>query len=610
MLALVALLVAAPPSQARKPKVKLTRFADCGQLVRYAQRHRDRYDPGGPPPGITPVPMGVPGPSGAEGGPVAAPAPSGDAGGDDFSQTNVQEAGVYEPDIVKTDGKTVYAVTSTGVLHTVDVRGAPSLLGTLALSAPGDHGYGYQMLRDRLTQRLLVSWSNGDGTSTLALVDVSDTAAPALVRTLTVDGDVLSARRTERTVRVVLSIQPRMYAEPAQADASTAGAWLPRGRFLNARTGATKQRRLVGCRAVRRTKSFSGLEQLTVLTINFDKGLDPVDADAVMTGGETVYASAENLYVATHRYEPGLEDRTTGEVPDGETTQLHRFSLDDADNTSYRGSGNVPGFALNQFSLSEYKGVLRVATTQTPPWFENGAGASQSFVTTLEPRADRLARVGQVDGIGRGERIFAVRFLGDTGYVVTFQQTDPLFTIDLADPAAPKVLGELVIPGFSSYLHPIAGDRLIGVGTGPDDQTQTSGLQVSLFDVSDLADPKLERRITFANGSSEVAYDHHAFLWWQPRDLAVLPVEEYDYSPGPPCDPGPCPASPIYYQPKASAVGLTVRPSGITEAGRVGHGNAVVRRSIVIGDRLITVSDAGVKASSLDTWVESGFAAF
>jgi hypothetical protein len=609
LLALLATLVAAPPSPAAKgPRTaKLERFSDCGELVRYARRHRDRYEPGGRPDGpvfTPPPPAGAPGPGG-EGGPVAAPEPS--DGGQDFSGTNVQEAGVFEPDIVKTDGRTVYALTSTGVLHTVDVRGAPAALGSLPLG----EGYGHQMLRDGRTDRLLVTWGDASGqTSTIALVDVADPAAPALLRTLTVDGQVLASRRTDRTVRVVLAVRPYAYAAPERADTGRASAWLPRGRFFDARRETTSQRRLVGCRAVRRTRAFSGLEQLTVLTINLDEGLDPVDADAVMTGGETVYASAGNLYVATQRYRPALEDRTSGPVPEGIVTHVHRFSLDDADTTAYRGSGIVPGFALNQFSLSEHRGVLRVATTDTPPWF-GGENPSESFVTTLRADAAQLVQAGQVGGIGRGERIFAVRFLGDTGYVVTFEQTDPLFTIDLSDPERPRVLGELVIPGFSSYLHPIAGDRLIGVGTGPDEQAGTFGLQVSLFDVSDLSDPRLEHRVTFDGGSSEVAYDHHAFLWWQPRDLAVLPVQTYEHGDSPSCAPDqPCPGGAAYARPKADAVGLTVRPAGIAEAGRVAHDGAVVRRSIVIGDRLITVSDAGVKASSLDTWADSGFAPF
>lgn len=604
-LALLVALTAAPPSQAaRKGKggARLAAFTDCGQLVRYATRHDGRYEPGGPPMGRAPVgpPTAVAGP-GAEGAPPPAAAPT-DGGGGDFSLTNNQEAGVFEPDIVKTDGQTLYALTSAGVLNVVDVRAAPVLLGSVAIG----EGFGHQMLFDKRTQRLLVSWTDFAGTTALAYVDVANPAAPVLERVLTVDGSVVSARRTGRTVRVVLALRPPEYVTPQATDEGRPRAWLPRVRFAGA-SGATSERRLLGCRKVRRARSFSGLEQLTVLTINFDRGLDPVDADAVMTGGETVYASADNLYVATQRYMRGVEDRTTGAVPEETTTQIHRFSLDDADNTTYRGSGSVPGFALNQFALSEHEGVLRVASTNVPPWFSGTEDPSESFVTTLAAADGRLDRLGQVGGLGAGERIFAVRFLGDTGYVVTFRQIDPLYTVDLSEPASPRVLGELKIPGFSSYLHPIAGDRLIGVGTGPDEATGDFGLQVSLFDVSDLADPRLERRVTFDNGSSEVAYDHHAFLWWQPRELAVLPVESYEDPP--PCAPEqPCSFAP--YELEADAVGLTVRPDGIAEAGRVDHGSAVVRRSIVIGDRLLTLSDAGVKASSLDTWGDAGFAAF
>jgi hypothetical protein len=375
------------------------------------------------------------------------------------------------------------------------------------------------------------------------------------------------------------------------------------------RKGTSARHTLVGCKKIRRPRSFAGLEELTVLTINIDKGLDPVDADAVMTGGGVVYASAQNLYVATQRYAPGVEDQSSGPAPQGTTTQIHRFSLDDADNTTYRGSGTIAGFVLNQFSMSEQDGVLRVASTDVPPWFTEG-NPSHSLVTTLAAKPEGLDLLGKIDGLGEGERIFAVRFFGDTGYVVTFRQTDPLFTVDLSDPAHPAVRGELKIPGVSTYLHPIAGDRLIGVGNGPSDDGESRGLQLSEFDVSDLSNPKLEHRVTIDGGNSEAEYDHHAFTWWQPRNLAVLPVQVYRYE-QPSCAPDqPCPA---YAQAKESfggAVGYTVTPGGITEAGRAEHKESVVRRSIIMGSRLLTMSDAGLQANNLDGYAENGFAPF
>lgn len=142
----------------------------------------------------------------------------------------------------------------------------------------------------------------------------------------------------------------------------------------------------------------------------------------------------------------------------------------------------IPGSVLNQYSLSEHVGRLRVAST------EDLTRESESFVTVLS--GDRLARVGGVGGLGRGERIYAVRFAGEKGYVVTFRQTDPLYTLDLSNPADPRVRGELKIPGYSAYLHPVAEDRLLGVGQDTTEEGRTKGAQVSLFDVSDLATPR------------------------------------------------------------------------------------------------------------------------
>ena len=588
---LVLLAVLAPAATAGA-KPALRRFHDCRALVRYGAAHRDAYRAGGQPPPFVPTPTT----STPTGMPVPAPAAEGADGG--YSLTNGQEAGVMEPDIVKTDGKRVFAVTSAGMLEVVDVTGAPRVVGRLDL--PGDYDHQLLLYGDTL----LVGAGAQDG-SVLALVDVSDPAHPRLTQTLTVGGGIVAMRRTHQTVRVVLGLTPYAVAQPDRP-AAAAAAWLPRGTLRNLRRHTTSRRTLAGCRAIRRPRRFSGLGELTVLTLDLDNGLAPVDADAVMTAGQTVYASASNLFVATQRYEPELESQTGGPVPPGQTTEIHRFSLDDADTTTYRGSGTVAGFVLGQFSLSEAGDVLRVASTDIPPWFAQG-DPSHSLVTTLAERSDRLEPLGKVDGIGQGERIFAVRFLGDVGYVVTFRQVDPLFTVDVSDPASPRVRGSVEISGVSSYLHPLDGDRLLGIGSGPNEDGTQNGLQLSEFDVSDLDHPKLEQRLTLDRSSSEAQSDHHAFVWWAPRHLAILPVSTWDT--GPTCQPpGPCPLYPIR-ETFAGAGAFSVTPSALTEAGRVAQDGSV-RRSIVIGDRLLTMSDAGLKATSLDDFSDGGFAAF
>jgi hypothetical protein len=136
-----------------------------------------------------------------------------------------------------------------------------------------------------------------------------------------------------------------------------------------------------------------------------------------------------------------------------------------------------------------------------------------------------LVQIGAVEGLGKGERIYSVRFVGPVGYVVTFRQTDPLYTVDLRNPAKPVVRGELKIPGYSAYLHPVGDTRLIGIGQDATDGGQVLGTQVSLFDVADLDDPTRVAKYTLAGAYSEAEVDPHAFLYWPRTGLLVVPLE-------------------------------------------------------------------------------------
>ena len=152
------------------------------------------------------------------------------------------------------------------------------------------------------------------------------------------------------------------------------------------------------------------------------------------------------------------------------------------------------------------------------------------MITILEPQDSELVVVGMVAGLGKGERIYSVRFIEETAYVVTFRQTDPLYTVDLSDPSDPKVLGELKILGYSAYLHPLGDDLLLGVGQDADERGRVEGTQVSIFDVSDPANPERIAQLTLAKGSnSAVEYDHRAFLYWDPASLAVIPIQRWSW---------------------------------------------------------------------------------
>jgi uncharacterized secreted protein with C-terminal beta-propeller domain len=580
LLAVIALAAAAAPAEgakrAKSPRLKA--FGSCAGLISYARRHAPP-PPRFVPPRVPTLPISGGGEDGGS-GPVAAPAPA-PVTAPDSSTTNVQEAGVDEPDIVKSDGTNVFALTD-GRLHAVDARSpVPRKLDSVAIP-----GFGGELLVQG--RRALAITTSDAGATVLTETDVANPAAMRVLRTLTIDGSYVSARLHDHTVRVVVSSQPRALEPPAPPPgpvvvssrkpkplrARRAG-WVPSATLRNRRTGRKRKRAIVACDDVRRTPRFTGAGMLTVLTIDLTRGLPAVDADSVMTDADTVYASPTSVYVAT-----GGGWRV-------DNTSIHRFDLAGPQRTDYRASGAVAGELLNQFSLSEYKGVLRVATT------EGFADDAQSHVTSLQPRSGRLEKIGQVSGLGRGERIFAVRFIEDRGYVVTFRQVDPLYTLDLADPAHPRVRGELKILGYSAYLHPVGDHELLGIGQDASAQGARQGTQLSLFDVADPANPRLLHKVALGElTSSEAEYDHHAFLWWEPLRLAVVPVS--DYEGGEP----------------AQAIGFRVdRANGIAEIGRTRE-NADVLRTLVIGPRLFTLTGEGLHAYDLGTLAPGPYTAF
>jgi hypothetical protein len=560
--------------------------------------------------------------------PTPAPADGSEQDRGEFSDTNVQEEGVDEPDLAKTDGQHILTVVD-GRLRYLDVSGGtPSLAGTLDVPTPshelflsGDRvllfgqGWGYHP-QDDFTDP--VGPGSEGPQAVLTLVDVSDPAAMRVESTLRVDGDVLSSRMVEGSVRIVVRSSPTRLAfvypddwtDEAHLDAetrnreviehSTVADWVPHYRL-----DGGSERPLLDCGQVNRPPEFSGLDTLTVLTVDIHGDFAPEASVGVLAGGQTVYASKAGLYVATARWD-FWED--LGEPSSEATAEIHAFDISDPATASYLASGKVRGYVLNQFSMSEHGGHLRVATTRGPLWWGGADSDSESQVIVLARQGDRLVTVGEVGGLGRGERIYAVRFLGDTGYVVTFREIDPLYVIDLSDPSAPAVRGELKILGYSAYLHPVGEGLLLGVGVAASEDGWREGTQVSLFDVSDPANPTLLHQADLAGGYSEVEYDHRAFLWWAPRDLAVLPVERWSWD-------GQTGQSDSFI----GAVGYTVDvAAGISEAGRISHehtgqegfGRAAIRRSIVIGDSLYTVSWGGVKQSALDTFDDRAWVGF
>jgi uncharacterized secreted protein with C-terminal beta-propeller domain len=589
---------------------RLVTFQSCGELLAYAKSQASRFV----------GPWGLGGLD--KGAPVAAPGrAAAPQQGVDYSGTNVQEEGVDEPDLVKTDGTTLFAVAN-GRLNAVDVsKRTPRLLDTLKLDASwshelllyGDHllvlargGYWAEPLPGIAARFIRPLPSQ----TVVTEVDVSNPKTLRAVRTLTLDGAYVAARRIDRSVRLVTtsrvpdelpfeqpaSTTPAGLAAATERNRNVVGSsslrsWLPSYRLAGPGGAGAASRPLVQCRRVSRPPEFSGLGMLSVLTIDLAKGLQPVDSVAVMTDARIVYASPESLYVATERWADRPDPATPTRERSGVSTAIHRFDISSPLRTQYRGSARVAGYLLNQWSLSEYRGVLRVVSTDTPAWW-GPAGDSESFLTTLRVGESALTQAGRVGGLGKGERVYAVRFAGDVGYVVTFRQIDPLYTVDLARPERPRVLGELKLQGYSAYLHPIGDDLVLGIGQDANEQGRPLGTELSLYDVSDLRHPSRLYRTLLGQGWSEAESDHHAFLFWPRTGLVVVPFDR-------------------------RAVGFRVgRKRGIDEIGRIEHGAATVpwsgaiRRSLVVREAVLTVSDAGVESSSLDSLTQLGWAAF
>ena len=568
----------------------LTTFGECGALLDHLRREYaarvgpwgfDRgWDWFGPVARPADVEIMVDAADSAAEAPTGAAA--GDSGGDlvqgvDFSGTNVVESGVDEADLVKTDGRRVFVV-SGGQLVVVDAA-ARRVTGAVKVA----EGWSAEMFVKGDEVLLLME---GDGSADesewprravtiLQRISVAD-GRPVVAETMEAEGSYLSARSVDGVARVIMRHDPSrtfpfVYPQNPEAEsvaeesnrravlASSLEDWLP-DYTLSGGDASPGPRLLPDCDAVHIPSQFSGFGVTTVLNVAVDGALPAGGATSVMVPGDTVYASPDSLYVTSATWlnrellfteedgTDGWDELIAGRHWRAQRVNIHRFDISDPLRTRYTASGSVPGEIHNEFSLSEHDRHLRVVTTTRG--FDGDASESQ--VRVLRESGGKLAEVGSVGDIGRGERVQSVRFVGEVGYVVTFRQIDPFYTIDLADPANPVILGELKIPGFSSYLHPISDDLVLGVGSDADDSGRVTGAKVSLFDVSDLADPREVAVWIAPDGWNDIGWDHRAFLWWSPLNLAVIPVT-------------------VWEDQWSGAVVLKVEGAAIAEVGRIDH---------------------------------------
>ena len=287
--------------------------------------------------------------------------------------------------------------------------------------------------------------------------------------------------------------QEALDANRAVVDDSTIDQWLPHAVLTDAAGTQLSSRPLLACDAVSRPAQPSGLRTLAVLTLPVEESdagaLATTDARAVVADGDLVYASADRFYVATSTFGAWSPE---GRAPaaDAVRTAIHAFDTTGTTATPLPRLGQRRRLRLRPLGLLRGRRAAAGGHHDRPAVERPGHGRRVAVVDGgAAEDGDRLVETGRLDGLGKGERIFAVRYFGDLATVVTFRQTDPLYTVDLSDPAAPRLAGELKVPGFSSYLHPVGDGRLLGVGQDADAEGRTTSLQLSLFDVSDPASP-------------------------------------------------------------------------------------------------------------------------
>ena len=560
---------------------------------------------------------------------------------DGYSDTNTQVAGVDEGDIVETDGNYLYVLGDTDVAI-IDVRDSGQMQVASRFDVPG-RPFAEYLIGDRLTV-LSREWAelrwdppmmtfSSEGLHspegpilTVTVIDVSDRQAPSLVDQTELDGSYVDSRAIGDSVYVLSSndfVLPGPMLIPVLEEEAAVGTqellgdlqFLPypdggyvyetQEQYLDRVQGhvldlslprfvvsgpdgeAAASSLLTEPTDVYQPGSSNDTNLLNVVV--FDVGdTDPGPASSVgvpVHSSAQAYVSPDSLYVFNYAF--GWWNQT-------EETSILKFDLDREDGSvELSATGTVPGSILNQFSVDEYDGYLRVATTSGRAGRWTGQGDSANNVFVLQQDGQTLETIGQLENLAAGERIYSVRFMGDRAFVVTFRMVDPLFAIDISDPTDPQVKGELKIPGFSNYLHAIDEDHLIGIGRHADEQTGLfADPQVSLFGVGDLANPELLDRYTLEAGrigGVNAVPDHHAVAYYP--DYRVLTVSI------------PAPDSPGSYHGANDlwvfkidtlAVGNSdPQPNEIRLLGRIEHDQSV-RRSVRIGDELFAVSEDSV----------------
>jgi inhibitor of cysteine peptidase len=463
----------------------------------------------------------------------------------DYSTTNIQVAGVDEADKVKTDGNYIYMIGN----NTVYIMDANTQNAKVLYKIPYENAYLSGIYLNENTNKLIVLGNqyvpyvytdNGElqsgfsadwypywnsGTTFVHIYDVTDKNRPVLARNFTMTGNYVNSRMIEGYVYAIVNQNAYLVNDTP---------------ILPMISSGTKTSEIAPANIYYTNFTDSYYSYTTFLAFNLQNtNQNPSNMTIMMGGAGTIYVSQTNIYVTYPSYTPLLlrEPATTGGAPIGsipqetwqEKTSIYRIAISGSSMT-FAAQGNVTGNVLNQYAMDESNNYFRIATTAYNYNSATYTSTQQNNIYVLDMN---LRTVGKLENLGTGENFHAASFMGNRCYLVTFQRTDPLFVIDLSQPTNPKLLGELIIPGYSDYLHPLDETHLIGLGkdavASEGNFAWYLGLKLSIFDVANVNSPKEIAKFNIGDRgtSSEALYEPKAFLFDSAKGLLVLPVDLY-----------------------------------------------------------------------------------
>jgi uncharacterized secreted protein with C-terminal beta-propeller domain len=518
----------------------------------------------------------------------------------EYSNTNIQVAGVDEPDTVKTDGEYIYVMSGDEIVILKAYPGEDArVLSKIEISPRAEEMF---VSDSKLVLYETAYTDYGRGTF-VKVYDISDRSVPELVQNVSINGRYTDARLIGDHVYTVFTAT--LWEHVYLQDPWRVIEYVKLPVIVN--NGEINEVAVPGlCHFDEPAQNYR-VTLVTSLNLK-DKTLN---YKVYLTDqAQEMYVSAKNIYLAGTTY-PHMGDVWTPSW--GWRSVIHKISIDEG-KIQYVANGTVPGYIEDQFWMDEFKGYFRVVTEQ------NGAN-----VYTLN---GNMETVGVLEDLGLGENLHSVRFMGTRCYLVTFKKIDPFFVIDLADPKTPNVLGELKIPGYSDYLHPYDVNHIIGLGKDAVDMGSFAwyqGVKLSMFDVTDVYNPV--ETSTFIIGdrgtSSAALYDHKAFMFSISKNLLIIPIDLFEIEDEQNAEPNTF--GEFVWQ--GAYVFSVTADDGFELRGKITHfeagedlvschwswgwryqntedKNSCVFRSLYIEDTVYTISEGMVKANWMDTLAE------